>query len=110
MWTVFVGENGTCKTTLLRAIALATAGSAFANHLVDDPASYVDRRDASAVTGIEAALGFSTALHAHPTYPVFPDHPVAPPEIVAAIEICSTTIAYLSHYGRYESPRSSAGR
>jgi hypothetical protein len=27
MWTVVVGENGTCKTTLLQAIALATAGS-----------------------------------------------------------------------------------
>jgi hypothetical protein len=44
MWTVFVGENGTCKTTLLRAIALALAGSASANRLVDNPIAYFDRR------------------------------------------------------------------
>jgi hypothetical protein len=104
MWTMFVGENGTCKTTLLRAIALATAGSAFANHLVDDPASYVDRRDAGAVTGIEAALGFSAALHAHRTYPGFLEKPVAPPEIVAEVKVGSTTIASLARYDRYESP------
>jgi len=44
LWTVFVGENGTCKTTLLRAIALTAVGSAFANHLVNDPNAYIDRR------------------------------------------------------------------
>lgn len=35
MWTVLVGENGRCKTTILRAIALAASGAARANELAD---------------------------------------------------------------------------
>lgn len=58
LWTVFVGENGTCKTTLLRVIALTTAGTAFANNLVSDPASYVDIRRHKQPAEISAAFSF----------------------------------------------------
>lgn len=37
MWTVFVAENGACKTTLLQAIALAASGSDRANQLANVP-------------------------------------------------------------------------
>lgn len=59
LWTVFVGENGTCKTTLLRAIALATAGTAFANNLVADPPSYLDLRRRGHDSSIAAEFGFA---------------------------------------------------
>lgn len=59
LWTVFVGENGTCKTTLLRAIALATAGTAFANNLVADPSAYIDLRQRLQPARICADLGMS---------------------------------------------------
>ena len=37
MWTVFVAENGACKTTLLQTIALAASGPERANQLADVP-------------------------------------------------------------------------
>lgn len=43
LWTVIVGENGLCKTSILRAIALAAVGPDRANQLADIP-SYPDRR------------------------------------------------------------------
>lgn len=43
-WTVILGENGRCKTTLLRAIAMAASGAARTNQLADVP-SLLDRRD-----------------------------------------------------------------
>lgn len=39
MWTVLLGENGTCKTTLLQCIALAAAGASKANQLLPNAAS-----------------------------------------------------------------------
>lgn len=56
LWTVFVGENGTCKTTLLRAIALATAGTAFANNLVAEPPAYLDVRQRGRHPPISASI------------------------------------------------------
>lgn len=71
-WTILVGRNGTGKSTILQAIALAASGGAIANSLVrSDVASYPDRRfgedDAapSAITGtfdlsalaVEVAVG-----------------------------------------------------
>jgi recombinational DNA repair ATPase RecF len=35
-WTVLVGENGLCKTTILQAIALAASGPDRANQLLTD--------------------------------------------------------------------------
>ncbi|HLT37101.1 MAG TPA: hypothetical protein VK034_12475, partial [Enhygromyxa sp.] len=36
MWTVLVGRNGLCKTSILRAIALAASGRDRANQLAQD--------------------------------------------------------------------------
>jgi len=36
MWTVLVGRNGLCKTSILRAVALAASGPARANQLAQD--------------------------------------------------------------------------
>jgi hypothetical protein len=39
-WTVLIGDNGLCKTTLLQAIALTASGEKLARALVDDAANY----------------------------------------------------------------------
>jgi DNA repair ATPase RecN len=45
MWTVIIGENGTGKTTILQAIAMAAAGSSFVNLLANRVTKQlVDRR------------------------------------------------------------------
>lgn len=54
MWTVLVGENGRCKTSVLRAIALAASGAARAGELAD-LASLADKRVTQALT-IHAAF------------------------------------------------------
>jgi hypothetical protein len=43
LWTVIVGENGLCKTSILRALALAAVGPERGNQLADTP-SLPDRR------------------------------------------------------------------
>ncbi len=40
-WTVLLGDNGVCKTTVLQAIALASSGDKMARVLVEDAADYV---------------------------------------------------------------------
>lgn len=103
LWTVFVGENGTCKTTLLRAIALTAVGSAFANHLVNDPNAYIDRRrDADKVlTGIEAGFGFSRTLHHARTYPLL-EASQTPPEVVSWARVSATDVDVRATYTSWE--------
>ncbi len=45
MWTVLLGENGRCKTSILRAIAMAASGAARTHELADLPSLH-DRREA----------------------------------------------------------------
>ncbi len=60
MWTVLIGENGTAKTSILQAIALAAAGSAQVNTLARTVVRHLrDRRaPANAPLTIEADFGF----------------------------------------------------
>jgi len=44
-WTVLVGDNGVCKTTVLQALAIVTSGDRMTRALVADAADYVDARD-----------------------------------------------------------------
>ncbi len=60
-WTVLVAENGSCKTTLLQAIALAASGSERANQLADVP-SLPDLRRPADTAWITADFGFGTQL------------------------------------------------
>ncbi len=58
MWTVLVGENGLCKTTVLQAIGLAAAGVKGAEKL-SDASSLLDRRLQPGEMGnIDAHFGF----------------------------------------------------
>src|SRR4051812_44447069 len=61
MWTVFVGDNGLCKTTLLQSIALAAAGTDRANQMADVP-SFPDRRQEAARVSIHGTYRVGGSL------------------------------------------------
>jgi AAA domain, putative AbiEii toxin, Type IV TA system len=102
LWTVLVGENGTCKTTLLRAIAMAAAGGPFSNSLVGDSSAFMDRRLESRSAMVEASFGFSARFHAHRTYPKINQPGGAPPEVVTRVEVGATSVRARASYGRWE--------
>jgi hypothetical protein len=69
MWTVFVGENRLCKTTLLQTIAAAACGADRGTQLVTDViASWPDLRNPVPL-GVEAEFGLSQTRHAKREYP-----------------------------------------
>jgi hypothetical protein len=81
-WTVLVGENGVCKTSILQAIAMAASGVERANTLAD-VRSYPDRRSKKS-THIEATFGFSLRYHGPRNYPLSDaakSKPVDPPQL-----------------------------
>jgi hypothetical protein len=59
MWTVLVGRNGLCKTSILRALALAASGRDRANQLAQGlHRSMRDARDEGGLLSIAAEFGF----------------------------------------------------
>jgi AAA domain, putative AbiEii toxin, Type IV TA system len=68
MWTVFVGENGLCKTSLLRCIAMAAMGPEISTGLAD-VAALPDKRHPSDELRIQACFSFSDELHEDRDYP-----------------------------------------
>jgi hypothetical protein len=69
MWTVFVGENRLCKTTLLQTIAAAACGADRGTQLVTDVvASWPDLRNPVPLH-VEAEFGFSQTRNAVRKYP-----------------------------------------
>jgi hypothetical protein len=77
-WTVFVGENGLCKTALLQAIAMAASGQTLASELAD-VVSLPDRRQPGALTRITAEFSFGEETHHWREYPGLQSKPLAPP-------------------------------
>lgn len=97
LWTVFVGENGTCKTTLLRTIALAAAGTAFANNLVSDPSSYVDVRS-GAQADVAARFGFSGLQQLERSYPGKPAGVPSTFEVASRVTMGATAVSCRAEY------------
>lgn len=77
MWTVLLGENGTCKTTVLQAIAMAATGYVRANQLADVP-SLLDVREEIGAK-IDAVFEFGTTGHAQREYPDLSSRSDSPP-------------------------------
>jgi hypothetical protein len=77
-WTVLVGENGLCKTTLLQAVALAASGQFRANQLAE-VMSFPDRRVSDKPAEIEARFTFSREFHEWREYPGLAPKPAEPP-------------------------------
>lgn len=73
MWTVLIGENGTAKTTLLQAIALAAAGSKQVNTLAGPVVRHLRDRRADKHMLILSMFEFVTVSRAtHPSLKRFP--------------------------------------
>ncbi len=84
MWTVLLGENGLCKTTILQAIAMAAVGYVRANQLAD-VGSLPDRRHPERSGKIIGDFTFSEVGHDLREYP-FIDRPEAPPMLRSSLE------------------------
>jgi hypothetical protein len=83
-WTIFVGENGLCKTAILQAIAMAASGPSLSNELAD-VISLPDRRQPQEQVGIEALFSFGAMAHLQRDYPGFKTRPTHPPEIFSSV-------------------------
>ena len=100
MWTVFVAENGLCKTTLLQSIALAACGPERANQLANIPALR-DRRQSKPRVLIESEFEFGTQWHADRTYPGLSRQLSEPPRIRSTLEL-RWGLKYLEASSSYE--------
>ena len=69
MWTVFVGENGLCKTSILQAIALAALGADRANGFQEIIPSLPDRRKKRSTVTIEGEFQFGPVRNGRRIYP-----------------------------------------
>jgi hypothetical protein len=86
MWTVLIGENGLCKTSILRAIAMAATGYVRANQLAQEIlSSFPDRRQTDTAVEIAARFTFSKEHHADRVYPGLDPRPDDPPLLASKI-------------------------
>ena len=95
-WTVLVGENGLCKTSVLRAIALAASGPERGNQLgLSFIPTMPDKRRESAEVSIEATFGFALEddrSHGSRSYPGLegPARPPRSPRLVSELSTSAT--------------------
>lgn len=76
MWTVLIGRNGTGKTSILQAIALAAVGHLRANQLAGATAvSMPDRRHPDEAMSITATFGFGRLGDGQHRRREYPGHP-----------------------------------
>jgi hypothetical protein len=74
LWTVIIGKNGTAKTSILQAIALAAAGQLQVNTLARPVVSHLrDRRLTDAETHIDALFRFALEDRCALNHPVLGD-------------------------------------
>jgi hypothetical protein len=74
MWTVLIGENGTAKTTILQAIALAAAGGRQVNTLARPIVRHLRDRRAEAAMDVDAWFEFTPySLADEAAHPYAPD-------------------------------------
>ncbi len=85
-WTVLLGDNGSCKTTLLQAIALAAAGSKLSEKLAD-ARPYPDQRLPEEPAVVEASFAFSDRRHGARDYPGLDEPPGKPPMLRSTVAV-----------------------
>lgn len=86
MWTVLVGENGLCKTSILQAIALAALGADSANGFQEIIPSLPDRRRKGSTVTVEAEFQFTPRHVDRRKYPGIVSE-VKPPRLKSCIRI-----------------------
>lgn len=113
MWTVIIGENGTGKTSILQAIALASAGTLRVNDLASNAfAHLVDRRPKhKSAMEVRANFGFTpSSLLDRKCHPLFDG---VPPQDLTLTSLVSlnpkeTSIRAHAWYGDEEKPPENA--
>lgn len=75
MWTVLIGENGTGKTSILQAIAMAAAGALNVNGLVQNVSSLRDKRALQSTVSIDAEFLLDARKSGSRPYPGYPGTP-----------------------------------
>lgn len=94
MWTVLIGENGTGKTSILQAIALAAAGSLQVNTLGEAVVDVLRDRRANEAMQIEVDFGFFDEFHSTRPYPARPPgkaKPRKPPRVLSEVILAAPT-------------------
>lgn len=88
MWTVLLGRNGLCKTSILQAIALAASGPTRAK-LLADASVFPDRRLQAPVLRIDAEFGFNSDAthHSYRHYPGLDQRPQSPPLVRSWLQL-----------------------
>jgi hypothetical protein len=86
MWTVLLGENGLCKTTLLQAIALAASGVDRANQLAE-VGSLPDRRLPKPEVFLRAEFSFGEGYHEARTYPGWRGRPASSVQLISELHL-----------------------
>ena len=89
-WTVFVGENGLCKTTLLQAIALAASGSSLGSELADVTSLPDRRQPPTELMLIGAEFTFGSEGHKTRSYPGLEARHSLPPYVRSSVAAKST--------------------
>jgi energy-coupling factor transporter ATP-binding protein EcfA2 len=102
-WTVLLGENGSCKSTLLQAIALAAAGTQNAEKLVN-AGSLRNKRNDTDDAWIQAEFFFSDELHPYRAYPRWPERPLEPPRLSSHLEIPAGWSTFKGHSEYLDQP------
>jgi hypothetical protein len=87
MWTVFVGENRLCKTTLLQTLAAGACGIDRGTQIVADTvASWPDLRKLDRLN-ITTEFCFSEERNRHRKYPGLRDQPSHPPTLRSTLSL-----------------------
>ncbi len=111
MWTVLIGENGTGKTSILQAIALAAAGSLRVNDLAGNSFAHLRDRRQKARLEIQASFAFTpSSLSNHKTHPLYKG--MLPDELnlssCVSLDPKETTLRAQAWYGDEEAPPADA--
>jgi len=89
-WTVLVGENGSCKTAILQAIALAASGATLGSELADVSALPDRRQPATELMLIGAEFTFGQEGHKARQYPGLEEKRALAPYLRSSIAAKST--------------------
>lgn len=113
MWTVIIGENGTGKTSILQAIALAAAGTLRVNDLASNAfAHLVDRRHKhKSPLDIRAQFGFTpSSLADSKCHPLYEGTPPSNLTLTSHVSLNpkETSIRASAWYGDAETPPENA--
>ena len=101
-WTVVIGRNGTGKTSVLQAIALAAIGARQVNNLAEPILDHVrDRRDAGAPLAVKARFSFSDRARELDIFPGLTPPAPASLRVESTVKL-SPAGSLLSATSRYE--------